>query len=163
MANFTDRLTDSQSMGFINQIGDVFKNLPHLPPAVVDILVKIAPWLALLGGVLGLISGPVLGLLGGLATIFTLNPLVMVVTLGTAIAVIAQSVLLLMAFGPLKERHTKGWVLLFWSDMLSVVVAVLGVLDGNVGGIIGSVIGIFIGLYILFEMRSSYHGAASKK
>jgi hypothetical protein len=61
MADYTEKLTDAKAMGFIDQVGDVFKGLPHLPASIIEILVKVAPWLALLGGVLGLLERRPLG------------------------------------------------------------------------------------------------------
>jgi hypothetical protein len=163
MADYTEKLTDAQAMNFIDQVGGVFKNLPHLPKSIVDILVKITPWLALLGGVLGLIAGPLIGLLGSLGSVLALSPYLMVMTLVSAAVLIINSVLLLMAFGPLRRNEMRGWVLLFWAEMLRAVDIVLSAVQGDTGSIIGSVLGLLIGLYILFEIRGSYHGSAKAK
>ena len=159
MADYTEKLTDAKAMGFIDQVGDVFKGLPHLPASIVEILVKIAPWLALLGGILGLIAGPLIGVLGSLGSLMTLSPYFMFVTIVTTVVTIANSVLLLMAFSPLRTKMMRGWVFLFWAEMLSAVDIVLSLLQGQTGSIVGGVIGLAIGLYILFEIRSSYKGS----
>ncbi|MBW7944122.1 hypothetical protein H3C70_01880 [Patescibacteria group bacterium] len=163
MADYTEKLTDAKAMGFIDQVGDVFKGLPHLPTAIIDILVKIAPWLALLGGVLGLLAGPLIGVLGSIGSILTLSPYFMFITIVTTVVTLVSSILLLMAFSPLRKRAMRGWVFLFWSQMLSAVDIVLSLLQGQTGSIVGGLIGFAIGLYILFEIRASYKGSAKAK
>jgi len=163
MADYTEKLTDAKAMGFIDQIGDVFKGLPHLPANIVEILVKIAPWLALLGGILGLLAGPLIGVLGSLGSILALSPYSMFITIVETVVMVANAILLLMAFSPLKAKAMRGWVFLFWAEMLSSVDIVLSLLRGQTGSLFASVIGVAIGLYILFEIRSSYSGSAKAK
>lgn len=162
MADITAKLTDAKALSFIDQVGDVFKNLPHLPANVIEILVKLAPWLALLGGILGLIAGPLIGILGSLGSLFTLSPYLMVMTIVSAGVTIIGSILLLMAFNPLKERAMRGWILLFWAEMLSVVDIVFSVIQGRTGTLFGGILGLVIGFYILFEIRNSYRGKSAK-
>lgn len=46
-----------QQVGVLeNQLVDVFAKAPHLPQNIRDILITIAPWLALIFGILGIIS-----------------------------------------------------------------------------------------------------------
>lgn len=163
MADYTEKLTDAKAMGFIDQVGDVFKSLPHLPASIVEILVKLAPWLALLGGVLGLLAGPLIGVLGSLGSIMSLSPYLMFVTIVSTVVLVANSVLLLMAFSPLRQGAMRGWVFLFWAQMLSAVDIILSLLQGQTGSLVGGVIGLAIGLYILFEIRGSYKGVAKTK
>lgn len=163
MADYTEKLTDAKAMGFIDQIGDVFKGLPHLPSGIIDVLVKITPWLALLGGILGLIAGPLVGILGSLGSLMALSPYFMFITIVTTVVTLANSILLLMAFNPLKRREMRGWVFLFWAQMLSVVDIVLSLLQGQTSALVGGVIGLAIGFYILFEIRGSYKGVPSVK
>lgn len=155
-----DKLTNKEAMDFINKIQEPFKTLPHLPKGLVEFFVKIAPYLALIGAVLGLISGPVIGLLGSFASLLTLSPMFLVWTIGTVVITLLNSVILFYAFNPLKNRQMKGWMLLFWSDVLSVISGIIGMVYGNSNGFIGTILGIVIGLYILFEMKPFY---ANKK
>jgi hypothetical protein len=157
MSGMLDKLMEKDSMKFIDQVGEVFKSLPHLPDGIVEFFVKVAPWLALLGAILTLLTGPLAALLGTFASLVTLSPLVLVGTIVTLVLSLAQVVLLFMAFNPLKNRELKGWVYLFWSEMVSVATSVvLAVAWMNFGSLIGTVIGTAIGLYILFEMKSKY-------
>ena len=165
MASVLDNLTNGEAMKFIDQVNEPFKGVPHLPKGIVEFFVQIAPWLALIGGILGLIGGPFIGLVGTLGSVLTLSPMLMISMIVTAVITLANAILMLLAFGPLKNRELKGWVLLFWSNILGIVEAVLGLVSGGYGSLVGSIIGVLIGFYILFEMRSFYGAgqAAVKK
>jgi hypothetical protein len=158
MNDMMDRLNDKEAMGFISKVEEPFKNLPHLPKGLVEFFVKVAPWLALISAILGLISGPLLVFLGSIGSLFTLSPMLLIGTVGSVVILVVNSILLLMAFNPLKNREMKGWVLLFWSNMLGIISAIFSLLGGS-GGIVGSVVGVLIGLYVLFEMKPFYGGA----
>lgn len=152
-------LTNQQAMDFVTKIEEPFKSLPHLPKNITEIFVKIAPFFALLGAVLGLLSGPIVGLLGSLASLFTLSPMFLIWTVLTVILTLLSSILLFMAYNPLKLRQMRGWMLLFWCNIISIVEGVLGLVWGSHGSFIGTILGIVIGLYILFEMKPFYDGA----
>jgi lysylphosphatidylglycerol synthetase-like protein (DUF2156 family) len=154
-----DRLQDDQAMGLVAKIEDAFKTLPRLPKGFVEFMVKIAPWLALIGGILSLVAGPVLGLLS-VVSLLTLNPLLVVSTVVAAILSLANAALLLMAFGPLKQRQFKGWMFVFWSEILGIVQTILGILMSQSSII--SIVFALIGLYILFEMKPMYTGKGVK-
>lgn len=157
MATVTDRLMDKDAMSFVDKIGDVFKTLPHLPDGVVEFFVKVAPWLAIISAVLSLLAGPVIGLLGTLGSVLTLNPVLMIGTLGTAALMIINAVLMFMAFKPLQNREKKGWVLMFWAEVLGLVASVIGVVfTVNGGSVITNVIITLLSFYFLFEMRPKY-------
>jgi hypothetical protein len=152
-----DKLTGQEAMDFVKKIEDPFKSLPHLPKGLVEFFVKIAPWLAIIGAVLGLVAGPLVGILGGIGSLFSLSPIFLIWTVATVVFTLLNSVLLFMAFKPLKEREMKGWMLLFWSNIIGIVEGVLGLLI-NQSSIVGTLLGIVIGLYILFEMKPLYDG-----
>jgi len=153
-----DKLMDSDAMNFIAKVQEPFKSLPHLPKGIVEFFVKIAPFLALLGAVLGLISGPIVGLLGSFASLLTLSPMFLIWTVLTVLLTLLNSALLFYAYNPLKNRELKGWVFLFWSNVLGVAEGVLGLLWGDHGSFVGTILGIIIGFYVLFEMKSYYKG-----
>lgn len=46
---------------FEDQLVDVFAKVPHLPQNIRDILITLAPWLALIFGILGIVSLLALG------------------------------------------------------------------------------------------------------
>jgi hypothetical protein len=131
----------------IVMLENFFKQAPKLPASATDILVKIAPWLSLIFGILGVVVG--LGALGlsPVALIGGINASFMV--LATGVVSIVSSVLMLMAYPKLVKRQYKGWELLFWSEAISTVSAVLSLS-------IGSVLGVLIGFYLLFQIKSYY-------
>ena len=64
-----------------------------------------------------------------------------------------EGVIMIVAFPALKKRAQRGWNLLFWSLVLSIVSSVLSL---SVFGVIQSVIGALIGYYFLYQMKSYY-------
>ena len=133
-----------------------YAKLPALPLGARDFLVSITPWLALVFGVL-MVLFSALGLLGGAV----LSPFaaaagtsgLTVLLMATAVLGIAEGVLMVAAFSPLKKRLMKGWMLLFWVEVLQVVGAVLTL---NIGSVVWGVLGAAIGLYFLFQIKSYY-------
>lgn len=129
-----------------------FKKLPPLPANAVETIFKITPILALVFGILGVvlsISGlGVLAFIAPLAAIGGATPqfgLGIIATLGW----LASSIMMILAYPGLKAGKISGWTMLFWSEMVSVVTAVLGIS-------FGSVIGALIGFYILFQIKSKF-------
>ncbi len=159
MSSLKARLTDAEAMKIIDQVGDVFKSLPKLPEGIVEFFVKVAPYLALIGAVLSIVAGPLVGLLGSFASLITLNPLYFVMTLVSVVLMLAQAVLLFMAFKPLKDRELNGWVYLFWSEALGVVSGVLSIVNGSVSSLIFTLFWAAVWFYVLFQMRPFYKKA----
>jgi hypothetical protein len=136
-----------QTDDIVKSLDGVFKQLPHLPGNARAVLVRIAPWLALIFGVLGVLAGlgallvsPV-AVLGGVrssATVFF-----------TGVLTIVSSGLMLLAYPKLAKGLHTGWIYLFWSEVLNVIYALVLVS-------FGSIIGVFIGLYLLFEIKQYY-------
>ena len=131
----------------VKSLDKLFKKAPHLPANARDVLVTIAPWLALIFGILGIIAGvsaiglSPMALFGGVdAGMFVLI---------SGVLTIVSSVLMLMAYPKLAKRHYSGWMLLFWSELVSVIPAVFALS-------VGSVLGILIGFYLLFEIKGHY-------
>lgn len=155
MQKYLDQLEDQKAMGVVAQFEDAFKSLPHLPKGITEFLVNIAPYLALLGAVLSILAGPLLGL-ASVISLLTLNPVVVLLTVAAAVITLIQAVLLFLAFSPLQKREMKGWMYMFWVEMLTVVSVVLNIFSGSMSGLIGGVLGLIIGFYILFEMKPFY-------
>ncbi|PIV09853.1 chromate transporter [Candidatus Roizmanbacteria bacterium CG02_land_8_20_14_3_00_36_15] len=133
-------------MGQLESILDLYlgKKAPQLPQGLREFLVKIAPYLAIVGVVIVTILAPFSflgGLKGGLGygsgLIFTLVTLVMLIMEA-------------MAVPGLFKRTTKGWRLLYYAALVS---GVQTLLSFNLGGL---VIGTGISLYILFQVRGYY-------
>lgn len=129
-----------------------FKKLPPLPANAVEGLFKIAPWIALVFGVIG-----VLGSLSGFGALTFLAPLAAMggasnyygLGIISTVGWLVSSVLMLLAFTGLKDGKMSGWNLLFWSEVVSVV-ASLVVFS------LGTIVGAAIGFYLLFQIKPKY-------
>jgi hypothetical protein len=134
----------------------LFAKAPHIPANAREMLVKIAPWLALIFGVLGLVGIVSAGMLtsmlfsmawigGGAAQI------------ALAVALIAgllASILQLLAYSPLTAHKKQGWNYLFYGSVLSAIASLVDIIFGY--GSLGSIIGALIGFWLLFEIRGYY-------
>lgn len=145
-----------------------------LPEGGKKFLVQAMPWLVLIGAILAVLAG-----LGSFMAIMALNSAMYglgsvgyAVTYGTnynlilwlgVIMLAVQAVIGFMAFSPLKERKKKGWNLIFWTDLLYIVYALVNaVLSANIGSFILSLVFSVIGLYLLFQIRGAYTASAAK-
>lgn len=160
-SNLTTTLTSKKVTDIIAQLEGPFKNRPHLPKGIVDFLVMIAPWLAGIGGVLGIFSG--LNLLSsGLG--FGVNPAMQILGLSpmyfliSGVFQLAIAGILLLAFRPLQSRQKTGWILMFWTIGLNVLQNIVGAMLAYtmIASLLVIAVGVIIGLYILFEMKSAY-------
>jgi hypothetical protein len=133
------------------------KKAPQLPKSWRDIVVKFAPYLAIIGVVLG-IPGVLallgigtfivpLGTVGGIISgrpFLGIGYLVNVIFLGVTI------VLEGLAIPGLFSRTKKAWNLLYWCALVG---AVQNIISFNVGGLI---IGTLLSLYVLFQVKEYY-------
>jgi len=62
--------------------------------------------------------------------------------------------LMAMSISGLMNRKIQGWRYIYYSELLSIVYAVL--FTYGIGSAIWSLIGVFIGLYIIFQVKSYY-------
>ena len=121
----------------------------QLPAEVKEFLVRFGPWIALVFLVLSL---PALLVMLGIGTAFM--PFGgAVYTVGftyITVLLLAQLVLLAVALPGLFKRKMSAWRLIFYSQLVGIVVNLL------MGSILGAIIGALIGLYILFQIRPLY-------
>jgi hypothetical protein len=129
---------------------DVFAKAPALPKSARDVIVKIAPWAALLFGVMG-----ALALLPALGITAMATPWMMLagragLMVWVAWGILAANVVLdLMAVQPLMARKMRGWQLMFYASLLG---ALTNLLNFSLGGLVG----VAIGWYILYGVKKSY-------
>jgi hypothetical protein len=129
--------------------------LPAFPENIKDILVQIAPWLALLGAIIGALS---------FVTVLGAGSFVSFITIGTGayggsswamwvglLSLAAVTYFCAMSFKPLQNKERKGWNNMYWLSLISFAMNILS------GEIISAVIGAFIGFWILFQVRSRYN------
>jgi hypothetical protein len=147
---------DAQTKQLAAPLENLYEKAPALPSNVKEIIVTITPWISLIFGVLMVLSG-----VGGLGILTALSPFTAMYggvgysafSILYAVVVIAQGVLMVLAFSPLKNRKLRGWNLLFWSEILAVVSSIVTV---SVGSIIWALVVAAIGFYFLFQIKSYY-------
>jgi len=162
MSSVFDQLTSKAAMKFISQLEGFFKGLPHLPKSWVKFLVKVTPWLILLGGLINLLGGiSSLSIGAGMNSVSRMmNPFLKispVYFILSGLISLTLAFLAFKAFTPLQDRKLMGWIYIFWASILSAVQSILAIIF-SVAGVVGSALGILIGLYVLFEIKGEYDG-----
>lgn len=126
-----------------------YSNLPPLSTELKEFVVRVLPFFTLLFGVLVTIAS-ILDFLGSaVITSFTLGgPAIIQQLLVRSVLGIAQGVIMVFAFSPLRHHQERGWRLLFWSQILWIIAAALSF---NMAVILG-----FLILYPLFQVKNHY-------
>ena len=141
--------------GTLGQLEDVLneyfgKKAPALPANIKEILVKLAPYLTILGVILW--GGGILGVLGmgvvpygaawmmGVGYRYYLGIAFMLVTV----------VLEALAIPGLLARKKQGWNWIYYSVLVNMVYMLVSF------NIVGLLIGTLIGMYVLFQVRTYY-------
>lgn len=147
-------------MNFVNQLEKTLdeyfgEKAPALPHNIKEIIVKIAPYLAILGVILSLPAILLLLGLGSLATVLApLGGVPAVTSLPTMwlgiLLLIPTVVLEAMAIPGLFARKTVAWKYLYWAQLISVLAAILQL------NIVGAILTAVIGFYLLFQVKSFY-------
>jgi hypothetical protein len=151
-----EKLMDAKTKQLLKPLQEVYAKAPALPKNATDALVSIAPWLALVFGVLAILAG-----VGGLGLFTAFSPLAYMYAgvgyttflLVASVVGIAQGALMVLAFMPLKKRAIRGWNLLVWSEGLAIVSSVVSL---RVGDVVWAIVGAAIALYILFQIEPYY-------
>jgi hypothetical protein len=144
-----------ESGNLIDTMEDFFKKAPAIPANGREALVNIMPWIALIFGILGILTA-----LGGIGLLTVFSPLAVFSGAsgvasygGTVLATwvyLGASVLLLAAYPGTKAKKLSGWNLLFWSDVVNVIASLVG------GAIVSAVVWGLVGFYLLFQIKSYY-------
>jgi uncharacterized membrane protein YhaH (DUF805 family) len=168
--------------GFLNtlelKLNDVFKGMPKLSDSVRETLVRVWPWLALIGGLAQLAAAYWLWRLSRVVS--ALNDLANSIAAYTGtrvgpssfdktmiylgvVLLLVEAVILLVAFPRLRRREKSGWNLVFLVSLLEVVYAVVSVfVDGRgIGSLVMNLIVAFVGFYLLFQVRDKFKGSAA--
>lgn len=159
---------------------DVYKNTPALPKSFKDLLVQLAPWLTLAGGIFSVLSVYWIWQWAHTASVLTeyVNTISVMYGRGETISnrmsfwvwlslivVAVQGIVYLMAFNPLRERKVSGWRLLFYVAVINVAYGVVSAFtsygSGGFGNFILGLIGSAIGLYFLFQIKGLYSNVKS--
>lgn len=145
-------MAKSSITGMIDTVGEWYAKLPALPKEARDVIAKITPWIALIFGILG-----VLGSIAALGIVTVFSPLAVmgggVQAAGTGIIAallgLVSSALLLAAFPGTRKFKLSGWNFLFYSEVVSLLSAVLAI---SLTGILFSL----VGFYFIFQIKSHY-------
>ena|SRR6185437_13162610 len=145
-------MAKSTKTNYLDMMEEWFSKLPPLPKGGKEGIVTVTPWISLIFGILGILAS-----LGGLGLLTAFSPLVLMGgglngAFGSILAALLgliASILLLAAFPGTKSHKMKGWQMLFWSEGVNLIAAVVSV---SITGIIVSLI-VF---YLLFQIKSYY-------
>lgn len=138
-------------MGFLDYY--LVKKSPiQLPENAKAWIVKYGPWIDV---VLLILTLPILLIALGISAVFL--PFAGVAAPGAATGIgilwlvtLVQFGLMAAALPGLFARQMRGWMLVFYAQVISLV---LNLLHGN---IVGAILGAVIGFFILFQIRSYY-------
>ena len=132
-----------------------YEKLPALPKGADEFIVSVLPWLALIFGVISILSGVSVFGIGSLSTPYAAlyGPGGYTAFVIAGIILLAEGILMLLAFPKLRRKEVRGWNLMFWVLVLSIVSSLVSL---SVFGIVWAVIGALIGYYFLYQIKSYY-------
>jgi hypothetical protein len=137
-------------------LAPIFAKAPHLPQNWRKGITLIAPWLALVFGILGLV-----GFLGTSQLGVLLSPLVAlrhgfsgIMAFFVVLLNFVTLILAILAFSPLSEMRKVGWDYIFYAFITSSLATIIYFFISASG--LRDVVVILIGAYILFEVRERY-------
>ncbi|MCA9344521.1 hypothetical protein KC946_01670 [Candidatus Saccharibacteria bacterium] len=156
------------------------KNAPfQLPDGLKEWIVKYGPYIALVSGIFGLLASlnlwnyahqanNVINYTNDIYKSYGVSVGANRINVWFYIALVVsiiQSVIAIAAFSGLKARNKlKGWDLMFYSGMLSLVYGIFNAIYySSFGSLVGGILGSLIGFYFLFQIRSKYNGAKTSK
>ena len=128
----------------------------NIPENWKEIIVKVNPYLNILGILMSLVALPVLlgfGALSsfvGVASGTALNPLNNIMGILGLVFTLANLVLMVMAAQGLFKRKASAWKLIFYASPLNAVQAALGF---NIAGV---VITLVVVMYVLYQVKAKY-------
>lgn len=145
-----------QTRQLTKMLDPYYAKLPVLPKGAVDFIVNVTPWVTLVLGVLALLGG-----VAAFGLLTALSPFAAVAGAGqpavagllASLVLLVQGIIYLIAFSPLRARKVKGWNLLVWALVLSVVSSLFYL---RIYGVVSSLFWALVGYYFLYQIRSSY-------
>lgn len=149
-----------------DKLAGIFKGAPKLQGNTKESLVKIWPWLALVGAILQALA--VLTIWRWAHNINDYYRDIGVNVVGnrltfwiwvSIVVLAAEAVLLFMAFPKLRRREKSGWDLLFLVGLINVLYAVVSLFSDYGSGIFSLVWNVFVAavlFWLLFAVREKY-------
>ena len=139
-----------------NTLDEYFgKKAPALPQNIKEIIVKIAPYLVIIGLIFTIPAIFILFGLGGLAS--TLAPVggaqavASLPTMWIGILLLIPVIILeAMAVPGLFSKKIAAWRYVFWAQVIAIISSLVQL------NIVGGIIGALIGFYILFQVKGLY-------
>lgn len=149
---------------------EVCKNAPSLSAENKDLLVRTWPWVALIFGVLQILS--VVSIWSAVssmyrwsvyvtyAPVYEFNQFSITMAYINMAVLVVTATMLLVAYAPLKVQARRGWELLFMVGLINVASAVIGLFTfgQGVGSTIFSVAISAMIFYLLIQVRDRYNG-----
>lgn len=131
------------------------KKAPELPQNIKEILVKVAPYLVIIGLIFTIPAVLLLLGLGSVATVLApvggAQSVASVPTMWVGILLLVPVVILeAMAVPGLFGRKAVAWRYVFWAQLITIVSNLVRF------DIVGGIISALIGFYILFQVKSLY-------
>ncbi|MEK7185854.1 MAG: hypothetical protein AAB675_00625 [Patescibacteria group bacterium] len=131
------------------------KKAPALPQNIKEILVKIAPYLVIIGLIFTIPAILILFGLGSVATVLApvggAQSVATVPTMWVGILLLVPVVILeAMAVPGLFSRKIGAWRFVFWATLISIVSSLVQI------QILGALLSAVIGFYILFQVKNLY-------
>ncbi len=144
----------NETLPLEKELAPIFlEKLPAFPDEVKEVVVKIAPWLTLIGAIFGAFGVLAAIGLGGFLSVASIGVAaygslwqywVSIIGLGIVVALYA------MAFSPLRARQRRGWNFLYYALLVNLVVWLVTF------SLVSLVIGGFLGFWILFQVREKF-------
>lgn len=150
----TQLLFSSKLLSSINFLERIFNKLPHLPKKLIAFFVWLAPWLAVIGATLAIVTGVIMSLLS-LLSLVTLNLSIIFTTIVNTLIMLLTAWIMIKAFKPLRKKLDEGWIYLFWSTVLSIITELPKLITGDRNAVIFSLT-TFLSFYLLFNMKNWY-------
>jgi len=129
------------------------KKAPQLPAKVKEVIVKISPYLAIIGVIFIILSIiPLITLVFGLSVVSVYAAAVMPMTnvyISFAVMIII-AIMYVIAIPGLFKRTKKSWNMMFYAQLVSALGSLVSY------NFISLIIGLIISFYILFQVRSYY-------
>jgi hypothetical protein len=144
-SNFDFKNVESQLESLIT------KNLPALPSNIVETLVKISPWLAVIGTVMGVPAILALLKLNQFAAYYNVPGMGFGWSYQASnLLLIVQMVLTGLSIQGLFAHKMSAWRLMYYAAWVSAISSLIS------SGIVSMLIGGLISFYILFQVKKSY-------
>jgi len=158
-------MADKKANDFNSLLGTLEKTLneylgqkaPQLPKAWKEIIVKFAPYLAVIGVILSIPAilalfglGTMLAPLGMMGAVAAGRPFLGAGYIISIVFLVIVLILEAMAIPGLFNRTKPGWTYLYYATLVG---AIQNIITFNIGGLL---IGTLLGLYILFQVKEYY-------